>query len=216
MDLLVHEDFSTLLRTCIYEHKHVCVHFVALLSDSLSLTGVLSNLHRWPHFCDKEDKLLLDTRETLWIYHGGQWKSASTLSESDCFPFPLSHVVYTHISQRIFFLPTRCLSLLSRFETWISWQPPRRQRLRVRVNGFKRAREWFVHQDVAAVGFFFFWCSAVCVCNSIQHAVSSQYIQCWGPVRCQNRCMFNVQAGPNYSAPIAVPRDVKEAPLDAG
>lgn len=40
--------------------------------------------------------------------------------------------------QRIYFLPTRCLSLSSRVEIWIPWQPRRRQRLRV-------------HQDVAVV-----------------------------------------------------------------
>lgn len=60
---------------------------------------------------------------------------------------------------------------------------------------------------------FFFWCGTVCASYSIQHAVSSRYIRCWVPVWCQNRSMFNVQAGPNYWVPKAMPRDFKEVPL---
>lgn len=46
------------------------------------------------------------------------------------------------------------------------------------------------------------WCR-----DSIQHAVLSLHIPCQAPAPCQNRSMFNVRAGPNYSAAVVLPSD---------
>lgn len=130
--------------------------------------------------------------------------------------FSLWPDISTESSQKILSLPTRRL-LLPLFFFAFSSSPTILEKtaaLPLGVKTYKRACAEFVRCRGCSCGCVSFptapsccgaLCVSVCVSDSIQHAVLSLHIPCRAPAPCQNTSMFNVRAGPNYSAAVVLP-----------